>query len=78
MDYDKAKQILADIAPELAVGADTGLPHIDVYLKNEAGDATGAPFSISLPRTTPGNPMKPEDEHLSFIQSVQAAKRHFT
>lgn len=78
MDYDKAKQILADIAPDLAVGVDTGLPHIDVYLKNKAGDAVGTPFSISLPRTTPGNPMKPEDEQITFIQSAQAAKRHFT
>lgn len=78
MNYDQAKKILAEIAPEFAVGRDLGLPHIDAYMKNAAGDAIGNPFSITLPQATPENRIEPEDEQIVFIQSVQAAKRHFT
>lgn len=71
MDYAKAKQIVEEVAPELVIGADTGMPHIDVYKKDGR-----IPFSISLPKSTDDMPMEPEDEQVVFIQGIQAAKRH--
>jgi hypothetical protein len=50
MDYKTAAGIIAEVAPDLIVGPDTGLPHINVHKVKG-----GAPFSIGLPTCPPGN-----------------------
>ncbi len=78
MDYAKAAKIVSEIADDIVVGPDTGLAHVNIYRRAAGGDGpSGSPFSVMLPTSTEAVPLEPEDEQVMFIQSVQAAKRHF-
>jgi len=79
MDYQTASKIVAEVAPDLHVGPNTGMNHINVHVTTgEPGSARMSPaFSIMLPQSTDAMPMEPEDEQVLFIQSIQSAKAHF-
>ena len=76
MDYAKAASIISDAAPTLVVGSNNGLPHINVYKANDEGKAIGAPFSITMPVSTPEAPIEPEQQEEMIRLAVTAAKQH--
>ena len=50
MNYDTAKAICSEHAPQLHLGPDTGMRHVNVYKDNSPGSP---PFSISIPNGVP-------------------------
>lgn len=75
MDYKTAAEIVAEVAPELHVGPDTEMPHINVHATaGEPGSARiSPPFSIMLPPASDDA----EAERATLIEAIGMAKKHF-
>ena len=77
MTYDEAKTICNAHAPQLFVGPQTGMNHLNVY----SAEGKGTPFSIQLQMLRPDSHDTPEDaaasEKKMFLDALDAAVRCF-
>lgn len=80
MDYATAKKIIAELAPDIVVGPDTGAAHLVLLPKQEEA-AEGeykpvpTPFSIMLPADSLEDFQR--RQRAEFEQSIKAAVAHF-
>src|SRR6266404_7481426 len=71
MNYDQAKAIAAEHAPNLLIDDDGGHPHIVVRKAKN-----GHPFNIMLPVSTDAVPRTEEQERKLFTDALDAAVAH--